>query len=77
MPNHQCYYCERIFDSKEKLYDHLEVHSKIQRNNEEKSRVEIPEEQRKELDKKLKDTLDKDKSHAKKLARDSVNENNK
>lgn len=26
--SHQCYYCEQIFDSKEKLYDHLEVHSK-------------------------------------------------
>jgi hypothetical protein len=25
---HQCYYCDQIFDSKEKLYDHLEVHSK-------------------------------------------------
>ena len=23
-----CYYCGQIFDSKEKLYDHLEVHSK-------------------------------------------------
>ncbi len=25
---HQCYYCQQIFDSKEKLYEHLEVHSK-------------------------------------------------
>ncbi len=25
---HQCYYCDQIFDSKEKLYDHLEDHSK-------------------------------------------------
>jgi len=25
---HQCYICEQIFDSKEKLYEHLEVHSK-------------------------------------------------
>ncbi len=25
--SHQCYYCDQIFDSKEKLYDHLEVHS--------------------------------------------------
>ena len=24
---HQCYYCDQIFDSKEKLFDHLEVHS--------------------------------------------------
>jgi len=25
--SHQCYYCDQIFDSKEKLYDHLEVHA--------------------------------------------------
>jgi len=25
---HQCYICQQIFDSKEKLYEHLEVHSK-------------------------------------------------
>jgi hypothetical protein len=24
----QCYICEQIFDSKEKLFEHLEVHSK-------------------------------------------------
>ncbi len=24
---HQCYYCEQFFETKEKLYDHLEVHS--------------------------------------------------
>ncbi len=24
----QCYICDQIFDSKEKLYEHLEVHSK-------------------------------------------------
>lgn len=24
----QCYYCEQIFESKEKLYDHLNEHSK-------------------------------------------------
>ena len=32
---HQCYYCEQIFDTKEKLYEHLEVHSKTQREQEE------------------------------------------
>ncbi len=26
--DHQCYICEQIFDSKEKLYEHLDVHSK-------------------------------------------------
>ncbi len=25
---HQCYYCEQIFDSKEKLFDHVESHNK-------------------------------------------------
>lgn len=24
---HQCYYCEQIFDSKEDLYEHLEIHA--------------------------------------------------
>lgn len=24
---HQCYYCERIFDSKEQLYEHLNIHA--------------------------------------------------
>ena len=31
---YQCYYCERIFDSKEQLYEHVEVHSDIERNEE-------------------------------------------
>ena len=25
----QCYYCGQLFDTKEKLYDHLDVHTKI------------------------------------------------
>ena len=29
---HQCYYCEQIFDSKEDLYQHVEIHSDIERN---------------------------------------------
>ncbi len=32
--SHECYYCDQIFDSKEKLYDHLEVHSKTERKKE-------------------------------------------
>ena len=28
--DYQCYYCEQTFDSKEKLYDHLEVHAKTE-----------------------------------------------
>ncbi|MEJ2260699.1 MAG: hypothetical protein P8X83_03440 [Nitrosopumilaceae archaeon] len=31
---HQCYYCEKIFDTKEDLYDHVEVHSDVERNRE-------------------------------------------
>ena len=31
---HQCYYCEQIFDSKESLYDHVEIHSDTERNRE-------------------------------------------
>ncbi len=25
---HQCYICKQIFDSKEKLFEHLDIHSK-------------------------------------------------
>jgi len=25
--SHHCYYCDQMFDSKEQLFDHLEVHS--------------------------------------------------
>ncbi len=31
---HQCYYCDLFFDTKEQLYDHVEVHSDIERNRE-------------------------------------------
>lgn len=31
---HQCYYCEQIFDTKEELYDHLEIHADIKENSE-------------------------------------------
>jgi uncharacterized C2H2 Zn-finger protein len=31
---HQCYYCEQIFDSKEDLFQHVEVHSDVERNKE-------------------------------------------
>ena len=30
----QCYYCEQIFDSKEDLFDHVEVHSDVERKRE-------------------------------------------
>jgi hypothetical protein len=35
---HQCYYCDQIFDSKEDLYEHSEVHSDSERNKEIKNR---------------------------------------
>jgi len=31
---HQCYYCEQLFNTKEELYNHVEVHSDIERNKE-------------------------------------------
>jgi hypothetical protein len=31
---HQCSYCEPIFDSKEDLYQHVEIHSDTERNKE-------------------------------------------
>ena len=31
---HQCYYCEQIFDSKEDLFQHTEIHSDAERNKE-------------------------------------------
>ena len=37
---HQCYYCDQIFDSKEDLYEHSEVHSDSERNKEIKDRQE-------------------------------------
>jgi hypothetical protein len=36
--SHQCYYCDQIFDSKEKLFDHLEVHSDTIDKQEKKSK---------------------------------------
>jgi len=60
---HQCYICEQIFDSSEKLFDHLEIHSYTTRNQKLK-------EKKKELDKKLEKTLKKDKSHTTKISSD-------
>jgi len=31
---HQCYYCEQIFESKEDLFQHSEIHSDAERNKE-------------------------------------------
>ena len=31
---HQCYYCEQIFDSKEDLFQHTEIHSDSERSKE-------------------------------------------
>jgi hypothetical protein len=35
---HQCYYCEQLFDNKEELYNHVDVHSDLERNREIMSR---------------------------------------
>lgn len=35
---HQCYYCEQLFESKERLYEHVEIHSDIERNREIRNR---------------------------------------
>ena len=35
---HQCYYCDQLFDSKEDLYEHSELHTEIERTNEIKDR---------------------------------------
>jgi hypothetical protein len=35
---HECYYCEQYFETKEKLYDHLEVHSKPVNETKKKSK---------------------------------------
>ncbi len=34
---HECYYCEQLFDTKEKLYDHLDVHSRTKGQQEDKT----------------------------------------
>ncbi len=60
---HQCYICEHIFDSSEKLFEHLEIHSDTTRNQELKEKKE-------ELKKKLKKVLEKDKSHITKISSD-------
>ncbi len=60
---HQCYICEQIFDSKEKLFEHLEIHLDTTRNQELKEKKE-------ELKKKLKKVLEKDKSHITKISSD-------
>ncbi len=35
---HVCYYCEQFFDSKEDLYEHLEVHEDTKTEQEKKSK---------------------------------------
>jgi len=60
---HQCYICEQIFDSSEKLFEHLAIHSDTKRNQKLK-------EKENELDKKLEKTLKKDKSHTTKISSD-------
>lgn len=35
---HSCYYCASLFDTKEELFEHVEVHSDIEKNREIMSR---------------------------------------
>ena len=36
--SHQCYYCEQLFETKEKLYDHLEVHAETETKQKKKTK---------------------------------------
>jgi len=38
---HECYYCEQLFETKEKLYDHLEVHSESVSKTKKKNKKKI------------------------------------
>lgn len=58
---HQCYYCDQIFDSKERLFDHLESHSDTKTRE-----LKV----KKQLKKKLEKTLKKDRSHMIKMSSD-------
>jgi len=61
---HECYYCDQVFYSKEKLFDHLEVHSDINLNQQSKSSERV--------NKKLENSLKKDKSYIKKMSRENL-----
>ncbi len=37
--SHQCYYCDQMFDSKEHLFDHLEVHADTVEKQEKKPKT--------------------------------------
>ena len=49
---HQCTYCEQIFDSKEDLYQHVEIHSDAERNKEIANRQKINKKQARKITKK-------------------------
>jgi hypothetical protein len=34
LSTHGCYYCGELFETREKLFEHVEVHSDIERNKE-------------------------------------------
>ena len=38
---HQCYYCEQIFNTKDKLYQHLEVHAMTKDQQEEAKKLKL------------------------------------
>ena len=39
--SHQCYYCDQMFESKEKLFDHLEVHADTKDKQQKKSKTRV------------------------------------
>lgn len=61
--SHECYYCDQFFLSKEKLFDHLEVHSDTQQNQKTKNKE-------KTVKKRLMKTLKKNASHTRKISDD-------
>ena len=36
--DHHCYYCDQMFESSEKLYEHLEVHADTKEKQEKKKK---------------------------------------
>lgn len=42
--SHQCYYCGQILETKEKLYDHLDIHTKLDKKQTKKKAKKHSEE---------------------------------
>jgi len=57
---HQCYYCGHLFETKEKLYDHLNVHSKTSEKKTRKRKKKKSKSQNKNIVKGGDSTLSED-----------------